>query len=108
MPQRMPSYVPPRLRRSRSEDRPNAAQRGYCSVAHRAWRQAVLTRDNWQCVTCGRLCGQSREAHADHIVPLADGGSRYNVSNGQTLCLSCHSKKTCREQRGGREGRVGS
>lgn len=99
MPQRMPSHVPPRLRRSRGEDRPNAAQRGYCSAAHRAWRQAVLTRDRWQCRTCGRLCSSSREAHADHITPLALGGSRYSPDNGQTLCVRCHSRKTCTEQR---------
>ena len=101
MPQRIPSHKPPRLagrpRRDESK-RPNAAARGYCDKAHRAWRQAVLTRDAWQCQACGRVCGDRREAHADHIVPVSQGGERYAVSNGQCLCVSCHGRKTRGEQ----------
>jgi len=33
--------------------------------------------------------------HVDHIVPLARGGSNHE-SNLQTLCVSCHSRKTVR------------
>jgi 5-methylcytosine-specific restriction protein A len=101
MPQRIPSHKPPRLAgRPRRDDskRPNAAARGYCDKAHRAWRQAVLTRDAWQCQACGRVCGDRREAHADHIVPVSQGGERYAVSNGQCLCVSCHGRKTRGEQ----------
>ena len=101
MPQRIPSHKPPRLAgRPRRDDskRPNAAARGYCDKAHRAWRQAVLTRDAWQCQACGRVCGDRREAHADHIVPVSRGGERYSVANGQCLCVSCHGRKTRGEQ----------
>jgi len=101
MPQRIPSHKPPRLHaRSRRDEstRPSAAARGYCDRAHRAWRQAVLTRDAWACRACGRVCSDHREAHADHIVPISQGGERYDVANGQTLCASCHSRKTAREQ----------
>jgi 5-methylcytosine-specific restriction endonuclease McrA len=101
MPQRIPSHKPPRLAgRPRRDDskRPNAAARGYCDKAHRAWRQAVLTRDAWQCQACGRVCGDRCEAHADHIVPVSQGGERYDVSNGQCLCVSCHGRKTRGEQ----------
>jgi 5-methylcytosine-specific restriction protein A len=101
MPQRIPSHKPPRLAgRPRRDDskRPNAAARGYCDKAHRAWRQAVLTRDAWQCQACGRVCGDPREAHADHVIPVSQGGERYSLSNGQCLCVSCHGRKTRGEQ----------
>ena len=101
MPQRIPSHKPARLpsRTRRDESaRPSAAARGYCDRAHRAWRQAVLTRDAWQCRSCGRVCSDHREAHADHIVPVSQGGERYDVANGQCLCVRCHGRKTRDEQ----------
>ena len=101
MPTRMPSHRPPRLRTRgpRRDDtaRPNAAARGYCDKAHKAWRQAVLTRCNWQCVDCG-LVAHGRDMHADHIVPIMQGGDRYDVANGAARCQSCHSRKTARER----------
>ncbi len=100
MPQRIPCHRPLRLRASRLQrdesTRPNAAARGYCSVAHKKWRQAVLTRDAWQCQHCGRVA--QRMAQADHIVPISKGGARYDVANGQTLCIKCHGRKTREEQ----------
>lgn len=104
MPTRIPAHRPVRLRSARKRDdstRPNAAQRGYCDKAHRAWRQAVLTRDAWTCRDCGRVCSDKREAQADHIVPIRQGGERYDVSNGQTLCIACHGRKTQRENHKG-------
>lgn len=99
MPERVPPFRPIRLRtRPREENRPNAHQRGYCDKAHRRWRQAVLTRDAWTCVACGRVCTDRREAHADHIVPVAAGGDRYALANGQTLCIRCHGRKTRAER----------
>lgn len=64
----------------------------------------MLTRDAWACVQCGHI---DQANHADHIVPIANGGERYDVANGQTLCHSCHSRKTANENAGGR-GRVKS
>ncbi len=58
----------------------------------------MLTRDAWACRACGRVCADRREAHADHIVPISHGGSRYDVANGQTLCIRCHGQKTRSEQ----------
>jgi 5-methylcytosine-specific restriction endonuclease McrA len=107
MPQRIPSHKPARLpgrRRRDDTNRPSAAERGYCDKRHRAWRQAVLTRDAWQCQACGRICADKREAQADHIVPVNDGGSRYDLSNGQCLCASCHSRKTRADNTGKPKG----
>jgi len=58
----------------------------------------VLTRDAWQCRECGRVCSDKREAHADHIIRIADGGGRYDLANGQTLSVRCHGRKTRAEQ----------
>lgn len=102
MPTRIQSFRPPRVRQRRTDDRPNAYQRGYCDKKHRAWRLAVLTRDAWQCQECGRICADKREAHADHIKRIAEGGERYDVANGQCLCVRCHGRKTRAEQDAGR------
>ena len=110
MPSRIPSFRPRRLPSSRprrdESGRPNAAARGYCDKAHKAWRRAVLLRCNWACVDCGKVC-YGRDLHADHVVPISQGGARYDVANGEARCVSCHGRKTRREQIEGR-GRVES
>lgn len=57
----------------------------------------MLLACNWQCVDCGRVC-VGREMHADHVVPISQGGSRYDVSNGAARCVRCHGRKTRNEQ----------
>lgn len=63
-------------------------------------REAVLERDNWQCVKCGMTNEQhivifARQITIDHI----DGNGRYsdnpnnNIENLQTLCCRCHGRK---------------
>jgi len=100
MPNRIPAHRPARLstRPRRDEARPNASQRGYTQQAHRAWRLAVLTRDAWTCRDCGRVCDGPKEAHADHVVPISQGGERYSVANGACRCAACHARKTLRER----------
>jgi len=44
------------------------------------------------------VCSDKREAHADHVVAISQGGERYDVANGQTLCMRCHARKTLRER----------
>ena len=38
------------------------------------------------------------KAQADHVVPVSQGGDRYDVANGQCLCIACHGRKTRGEQ----------
>jgi len=100
MPARMPAFRPPRLSTAARRDesgRPNAAARGYCDKAHRLWRQAVLNKCAWQCVDCKRVA-HGREMHADHVVPISQGGARYDVANGEARCVRCHGRKTRQEQ----------
>ena len=58
------------------------------------FRRAVLERDGYQCVRCGK---RSR-LEADHIVSLAEGG-QHHPDNGQTLCRKCHMDKDARARR---------
>ena len=60
------------------------------SSLYKKWRIAVLDRDNFKCVSCG---SSNETLHAHHIKPWAkDILSRFDVDNGTTLCIWCHSK----------------
>lgn len=68
---------PPRL---------SAATQGY-GAEWRRIRAAHLELEP-DCVNCGRP-----GSHVDHILPRRQGGSN-DHANLQTLCASCHSRKT--------------
>jgi 5-methylcytosine-specific restriction endonuclease McrA len=85
--------IKPRGYISYAQSRPNSAKRGY-GYQHREWRDAVLDRDS----VCAH-CRSMPATQADHIVPFRRGGARFDVCNGQGLCISCHSKKTARERK---------
>jgi 5-methylcytosine-specific restriction endonuclease McrA len=36
---------------------------------------------------------------ADHVIPISQGGARFDAGNGQGLCKACHSAKTLQQQR---------
>lgn len=52
-------------------------------------KNIILKRDNYQCV----ICGATDNLEIDHIIAVCNGGKR-SIANGQTLCVSCHDKKT--------------
>ena len=59
------------------------------------WRQVryrAFRRDGWCCVKCGR-----RAREVDHMKPISEGGSEFDVNNCQSLCRSCHMQKTMGE-----------
>lgn len=72
--------------------RPSAARRGY----DRGWRRtsARFLREYPTCFVCGNPAKE-----VDHIKPLVEGGTN-QFTNLQSLCKSCHSKKTIRQNRG--------
>jgi 5-methylcytosine-specific restriction endonuclease McrA len=54
-------------------------------------RYQAKQRDGWQCVQC---CAKGR-LEVDHIQPVRTHPERaYDLTNLQTLCVSCHSRKT--------------
>jgi 5-methylcytosine-specific restriction protein A len=61
------------------------------------WRRysEQYRREHPECAACG---AESMKTHLDHIIPVSLGGSMWDTRNHQTLCNSCHSKKTKREQ----------
>jgi len=56
-------------------------------------RKKVFERDNYTCRYCGRQYPVS-ELVGDHIIPIAAGGSEFDLDNVQTLCVCCHKIKT--------------
>ncbi|MBD2580225.1 HNH endonuclease [Oscillatoria sp. FACHB-1406] len=54
-------------------------------------RKYVFQRDNFHCQSCGKTHLET-QLTIDHIIPLATGGSN-DISNLQTLCLSCNQRK---------------
>ncbi|MBA3274343.1 MAG: HNH endonuclease [Chloroflexia bacterium] len=53
----------------------------------RAWRKAVIARDGHRCTACGAT--ELLEAH--HISSYGeDEARRVDISNGRTLCHTCH------------------
>ena len=80
----------------------NQAAAGYGRRAWKLARQERLVLDNYQCQDCGRVVS-GREAHVDHVVPVVAGGLS-TMDNLKTRCRNCHSRKTVREEQGGRFG----
>lgn len=71
----------------------------YHTARWRAMQKAQL-RMQPRCAICG-----ARATVADHIVPHRGNlDAFYSVYNLQSLCASCHSKKTMQENRGFRKG----
>ena len=53
-------------------------------------RYAVLHRDGYKCVVCGRNAKDDGvKLHIDHIVPVSKGGTN-NINNLRTLCKDCN------------------
>ena len=50
-----------------------------------AQKEAILKRDGYKCVICGRGKKDGVDLHIDHIKPK-DFGGEATIENGQTLC----------------------
>ena len=87
--------------RRQDQFRGSAASRGY-DARHRKWRKLVLARvpfcRGWPTGSHGEHPVPSTVA--DHVVPLAEGGT-WDLENGQGLCVSCHGRKSLEEMRRG-------
>ncbi len=72
----------------------------------RKWRKlraAKLNADP-ECETPGCL---ELATQVDHVVPVAEGGERYDPDNTMSLCVPHHREKTQQEARRGRERKRG-
>jgi 5-methylcytosine-specific restriction protein A len=85
--------------------RPSAARRGY-DANWRKIRLAHLRREP-TCRFCAARGLVSAATDVDHVVALADGGTHAD-SNLRSLCHSCHSARTARDQAFGHRHRARS
>ena len=65
------------------------------SAEYGFWRKAVFERDGYTCLCCGTKSGNGKavKLEAHHIKSFSKyPDQRFNVGNGQTLCVDCHKK----------------
>lgn len=99
MPRRVPTFRP---RQRLPDRRPSSAARGYGTAAWQRTRLAVIARDGGVCQLCGKLVqGDDRDAHIDHIVEKAAGGTD-ELANLRLVHRSCHSRRHARDHLAGR------
>jgi len=68
------------------------------SPEYRRWRAQVYERDHYRCRWCGQKPAD-RELHAHHIRPRSIYPNLvFEISNGITLCASCHYQTYHREE----------
>ena len=101
-------YQPPGIRGrckdcGRAYDQRHSVERRTRNSAK--WQQAraaARQRDGERCMNCG----SSERLQVHHIVPLAEGGEKFALSNLTTLCSDCHAQVG--RGRGTNAGRVSS
>lgn len=66
----------------------------------RKLREEVLARDGHVCQSCGMIITEKGKAHVDHIDEITLPEEVVcDIEKLQTLCASCHSRKTLRSQK---------
>ena len=75
----------------------------YQSVRWRVVRAAFL-REHPLCAACAARGRVVAAVVVDHVVPVKDGGARFDQGNLQALCISDHNAKSARETARRRRG----
>lgn len=71
---------------------------GWCigrqGVLLNQWSVMVIERDAFTCLHCGVTPDDRYQITSHHVIPFQGDGSAsdFSLSNGQTLCRSCHLK----------------
>lgn len=76
------------------QDPTEAANNRFYSLARWQNLRNYFIKRHPLCARCGAM-GQQ----VDHIVPLSQGGAKLSIDNLQTLCISCHARKSFNERR---------
>lgn len=69
----------------------------YNSVQWYALRKQKLYKDPF-CEECRKSGTLVKATAVDHIMEIKDGGNQLDINNLQSLCWSCHSRKTMSER----------
>jgi 5-methylcytosine-specific restriction enzyme A len=63
-------------------------------------RHAALVRDKYLCVHCLKSNRITKADVVDHIIPITvDWSKRLSLDNLQSLCHTCHNRKTAEDKR---------
>lgn len=84
--------LPPRKRKYCSD---SCFREWHAKIEIQDWNEIksiVLKRDKYTCQNCDFKSYKTGELHVHHIVPIANGGNEFKVSNCITLCTECHKK----------------
>lgn len=102
--------------RARDLARGSAIERGYDRrwadysrrwlALHRWCGERADFRQHPEHSTCTRDGNQTRADVTDHIRPMRAGGARYDPANHQSLCTTCHGRKTNAHDGGGIHARL--
>ena len=79
-----------------TRERDKEARNFYSSTPWRRLRQAKLEQQPL-CEECQRNGRITAATMVDHITPIKQGGAALNMANLQSLCWSCHSRKSVEE-----------
>lgn len=75
-----------------------ANRRDRDSDRYKNWAELVKEQDDYRCMDCG---GRGGKLESDHIYRFAYYPRlRFEILNGQTLCVNCHKQKTIFERTG--------
>lgn len=103
MPKAPPKVSAPRPeRKAWRTSTKGSTERGYGWQHQKA--RARLLREEPLCRECRKVGRVTAARIADHVKPLAQGGSR-EPENLQPLCTACHREKTLREAQAGKQRR---
>ena len=59
--------------------------------------RAAFLLEHPVCVVCAARGRVVAAVVVDHVVPLKDGGARFDTANFQATCIADHNAKTARE-----------
>jgi 5-methylcytosine-specific restriction protein A len=78
---------------SRQRERTTHPRKSFYNSARWKYTRRRQLHHHPLCAVCGEIA-----TDVDHIRPVEDGGDPWSFTNLMSLCHSCHSMKTRREQ----------
>jgi len=95
-------YLPKQKPKSWMPKKVEGQTRQYDNSSFYQSKQWRMTRNHYiksnpLCEQCSRDNKTTGGHCVDHIKPVTKGGAKFDESNLQTLCNSCHAKKSAQE-----------